>query len=238
MKRWRDAASPWGVRLRFEESDFEAMMSELLGRAGKDWFEPGKGVDVDLVLLRALDIEADYVDLPEGMLGRTLFKEDGGAAIEVSRALAEEAELDAVARRRLRSTVAHECGHVACHRQLFVRDCETLPLFGQESRQEQPSIMCRNEVVDEPRYRGEWWEFQANRCMAALLMPTRLLEAEVATQLRGMRLPSITEALRKGSCESIVRALMRVFDVSFQGTYYRLAQLGYLPAAGQVALSL
>lgn len=237
MKTWHDTASPWGKRLHFEDAEFEFMMDELRERAGCEVFARGKGVDVDLVLLRGFDIEADYLNLPDGVMGRTRFYPDGRAFVEVSRALAEEAERDAVARWRLRSTLAHECGHVGCHRSLFVRDVETLPLFDMESR-EKPGIVCRNETVDEPRYRGEWWEFQANRCMGALLMPGELIQAELAGALSETGFKNFSEALRAGVSEAVVRALAKAFDVSFAVVFYRLEQLGYLPKAGQAALRL
>ena len=105
------------------------MMKDLLLCAGPGVFVEGSGVDVDRVLLAAYQLEADYLSLPDGVLGRTLFRADGSAQIEISRELADEAEIDTLARRRFRTTLAHECGHIACHRMLFQADTETMSLF-------------------------------------------------------------------------------------------------------------
>jgi len=242
MKSWPDSKSPWGKQLRFEEDEFEAMMDEMRGRAGSECFTPGKGVDVDLVVLRAIETEADYVDLPAGVMGRTIFGADGSATIEISRSLSEEAEHDRVAERRLRTTVAHECGHVACHRGLFMRDTETFSLFavteGTKSAVTKPPIMCREESVGRIGYNGQWWEYQANRCMAALLLPRRLFGASAKRCLGDGGFKSGEECLNRGYAEHFVRELSDEYNVSQQATLLRLQALGYLPSGTQARLRL
>ena len=121
------------------------MMKDLLLCAGPGVFVEGSGVDADRVLLAAYQLEADYVSLPDGVLGRTLFRAEGSVQIEISRKLADEAEIETLARRRFRTTLAHECGHVACHRMLFQADTETMSLFpsGEGHEEEKPAILCR-----------------------------------------------------------------------------------------------
>lgn len=160
MRSWRDPRSPWGKQIRFDEHEFESMMDEMRERTGSDSFTPGKGIDVELVLLRAIGAEADYVDLPANTLGRTVFSEDGAVRIEVSRVLSDEAEGDTLARRRLRTTLAHECGHVVCHRSLFMQDTESLSLFAASHLDARatarPAILCRSESISSKGYAGEW----------------------------------------------------------------------------------
>lgn len=240
MKTWPDARSPWGKRLYFEDSEFEVMMDELRTKAG-DCFRTGAGVDVDRVLLGGLGIEADYTDLPPGIMGRTRFPSDGKVYIEVDRRLSDEAERDATARRRLRTTLAHECGHVACHARLYAQDRETLSLFPEGAIPEEPErepIMCRHETEGTHGYSGEWWELQANRCMAALLMPRDLLVTSVRRRLDARSLRSVEDAVRMGECETIVRELASEFDVNPVVALRRLDALGYLPAGEQRRLRL
>lgn len=232
MKTRRDVQSPWGVRVYFEPREFEAMMADLFLRVDGEVFQSGSGVDVDWVLLKGLGLEADYIELPNGVLGRTLFRRDGVAKIEIARDLAESAETDQLARRRLRTTLAHEAGHVACHQQLFVQDTETLSLFGaQNTAQEKPAILCRETSVD-AGYRGEWWEYQANQCMAALLLPKHLFIPQVKQALDAHGVGSFVEALRGGYDESVIRMLANVFDVSWQAALLRLQELGFAPTEG------
>lgn len=239
MRSWRDPASPWGKQIRFDDREFEAMMDELRFNAGGECFQSGRGIDVDLVMMRSIGTEPDFVDLPDGILGRTLFKEDGSVRIEISRELCERAEVDTVARRRLRSTMAHECGHVACHRGLYIRDTESYSLFDDSVFARTPrreSIMCRADSLGRHGYTGEWWEYQANRCMAALLLPKTLFSRAVHAALEAREANSFEVVMRTGDAESIVRALADDFDVSLSMTVIRLEALGFIPKASQGAL--
>ena len=230
MRSSRDHQSPWGKRLYFESHEFETMMKDLLLRAGPEVFVEGIGVDVDRVLLAAFELDADYVGLPDGLLGRTLFLADGSTQIEVLRELADEAETDAVARRRLRTTLAHECGHVACHRTLFLADTETFSLFssGEAQEEEKPAILCRESTVGSG-YSGEWWEYQANQCMTCLLLPRHLLVPRFHAVLTEVGVRSYEEAAKKGKDIEIVRTLANMFDVSWQALLYRLEETGLIP---------
>lgn len=237
MKSWRDQASPWGKQLRFEGAEFESMMDELRLRIPGGCFRAGAGVDVDLVMMRGIGCEPDFVDLPNGILGRTLFREDGSVRIEISRKLCELAEGDVVARRRLRSTLAHECGHVACHRSLFIQDSETISLFPHSSTRARPvPIMCREEAVGRRGYTGEWWEYQANQCMAALLLPRRLFGDAVRMRLGLRGLASFQKGISSGGAEALTRELAAEFDVSLSMTVIRLETLGFIPKAEQASL--
>ena len=237
-----DTEGQFGVRLYFEPVEFEQMMDGLRLRTGPDAFQEGTGVDVDLVLLKAFEIEADYVDLPPGVLGRTLFNSDGRPRVEVSRELEEASFDDGLARRRLRTTLAHETGHVACHASLFIEDTETMSLFPDDiAAKKKNSTLCRDEsvgVFDQRRYRGEWWEYQANQCMAALLLPRRLFREKTGGALEAMGVVSFGEAVRMDRSDEVVRSLANCFDVSQEAIYYRLKGMGYVPDEEQKSLAL
>ena len=230
-----DHLSPWGKRVYFEVAEFEAMMTKAFLKAGPEAFVEGQGVDVDRVLLKEFGIEADYVALPQGVLGRTLFHPESRAHVEVCRELAEEAEVDALARRRLRTTLAHEGGHLACHGHLFVTDTDSYSLFSEPDGEPKPSILCRDSSVGSGGYSGEWWEYQANQCMACLLLPRRLLEPYYVAVLESEDARSFADAMKKGVEEEVLRALAKVFDVSWQALLIRLQALGYAPREGDLA---
>lgn len=238
MKSWKDGKSPWGTSLRFDAVEFETMMDELRERAGGGGFIDGRGVDIDHVLLEGLGIEPDFVDLPPGVMGRTRFHPNGRAEVEISRTLADLAESDVTARRRLRSTLAHECGHIACHSTLFIRDTATLQLFPGGDQGSKPPIMCRESSVTPKRYNGEWWEYQANQCMAALLLPKTMFKASIEKALAACGCNTFEEAVREGKAEGVLRWLSKGFDVSLEATFYRLQAFGYVPEGTQAALHL
>ena len=206
-------------------------MDDLRMQAGVDVFREGSGIDVDLVLLKAFGLEADYVDLPTGVLGRTIFDRLGNARIEVSRDLDEASASDNLARRRLRTTLAHEGGHVACHSTLFIEDTATMPLFPEDDAPEQEGILCREASFgnyDERRYSGEWWEYQANQCMASLLLPRKLFLEKVDGEVEAMGAASFDEVICRDSGEKVVRSLANCFDVSLEAVLFRLKGLGYV----------
>ena len=231
MRSYRDPSSPWGHGVFYEDHEFESVMDEMRGRAGKGVFERGKGVDVDLVLKRVYDLDPDFVPLPEGTLGRTTFHPDGRLVLEVSIDLADRAESSAVDRRRLRSTMAHEGGHVGLHQHLYCLDNVTGNLFGDPVR-EAAGVLCRGDrIKDRPDYGGkrEWWEYQANRGMAALLLPASQLRQEAEQALHQRGLPSVRAVIEAKQTQDFIYQLVDVFDVSFEMMVYRLQDRGWLP---------
>jgi hypothetical protein len=222
-----DHSSPWGQRLWFDDHEFDAMMDEVRLKAGQHAVTPGRGVSVEAILESVFKVVPDYVSLPEGVLGKTVFHRDGTFEVFISRALSDEADSSDVARRRLRATLAHECAHIVEHGHLHLVDGLTLPLFGM-MEPPTPKVLCRREAVgsfSNGRYDGQWWEFQANRGMASLLLPKREVSKFVQDALTARKRPTFQEAFAAREAESIVRELMQLFDVSMQAAIYRLQEL-------------
>ena len=148
-----------------------------------------------------------YEDLGPDILGFTIFNSSGGVdAIVVSRSLEEQNTTPA--RRRVRSTVAHEAGHGLLHGSLFIDS----PDLGENQRR----ILCRSEdiLVETPRsYRGRWWEFQANQAIGSLLLP-RLLVNTFLDQ-SGIELDSCgNRTLSPVQRESLAKKAAVIFDVN------------------------
>lgn len=197
MKARVDPTSPWGQRLWFDDHEFDSMMDEVRLKAGPGVCQDGSGIEVEAILERIFSVVPDYMDLPEGILGKTVFHRDGRFEVHISRRLSDEAESDIVARRRLRATLAHECAHIVEHGHLHLVDGLTLPLFG-KVEPPAPKVLCRQELIGSFKnagYDGQWWEYQANRGMASLLLPNRELGEHIRQMLlmRGWR--TIREAI-------------------------------------------
>lgn len=241
MRTTVDRTSPWGQRLWFEGHEFDAMMDEVRLKSGQDVITPGRGIDIEAIFEKLYGVVPDYTDLPDGVLGKTVFHCDGRFDVLLSRQLSDEADTDDVARRRLRATLAHECAHVVVHGHLHLIDAATLPLFGQ-AEPPAPKVLCRKESVGSFRqngYDGQWWEYQANRGMASLLLPKRLLNEFVREALAARGLQSMDEAARAQALEPLIREIVRTYDVSMQLVTYRLQEVGTLPKnTAQVALGL
>lgn len=228
MKIRPDRKSPWGKRIWLEEHEFEELMDEVRMKSGQSRIKPGTGVDVDAIFERVYGVVPDFDTLPNGVLGKTVFQADGQFNVYLSRELAEEAELSVVARRRLRATAAHECAHVVLHRYLHMDDVATIGLFGDEAKRVS-RVLCRREAIGRPAYLGEWWEFQANRGMASLLVPKSELERAIKRSLKLLKLKSVDKVIEQGEVENLVRELMGYFDVSMQLMTFRMQGLGFLP---------
>lgn len=215
-------------------------MDDLRLQAGEDVFCEGKGIDVDRVLLRSLQAEPDFVALEPNILGCTQFYPDGRFQIQISSSLADNAVSDLISRRRLRTTLAHECGHVVCHRPLFMADTSTLSLFDHPANmnENQAKIICRTSNIGNFHYKGEWWEYQANRCMASLLLPRELFLKYAKKQISIGKFPTFEAAIETGNAMTIVRQLSEIFDVSQQAVFFRLSSMGFVPKEEQKTLSL
>src|SRR6516165_3085425 len=150
-----------------------------------------------------------YEDLGPEHLGCIIFNTSGAVeAILVSRFLEEQNTIPA--RRRARSTVAHEAGHGLLHGSLFIGD--NFPDRGKNQRR----ILCRSEDIlleTESSYRGRWWEFQANQAIGSLLLP-RLLVNTFLDQ-SGIELDSSgNRTLSPVQRESLAKKAAVIFDVN------------------------
>jgi hypothetical protein len=150
-----------------------------------------------------------YEDLGPDNLGCTIFNSSGAVeAILVSRSLEEQNTTPA--RRRVRSTVAHEAGHGLLHGPLFIGD--NFPDRGENQRR----ILCRSEdilVETQRSYRGRWWEFQANQAIGSLLLPRLLVNAfldQSGIEVGSSGSRSLTPAQR----ESLAKKAAVTFDVN------------------------
>jgi hypothetical protein len=155
-----------------------------------------------------------YEDLGPGNLGCIIFNSSGGVeAILVSRFLEEQNTIPA--RRRVRSTVAHEAGHGLLHGPLFVETNSPDLINGADGKNRR-RILCRSEdiLVDTQRpYAGRWWEFQANQAMGSLLLPSPLMRAFLDQS--GIDPASFGSGiLTPAQNESLVKKAAVIFDVN------------------------
>ena len=139
-------------------------------------------VRIDRFIEKRFMVSPAYGDLPDGVLGMAKFTDVGVAELIVAKFLEDEPF-----ERRRRTTLAHEAGHGLLHAYLFVLDHNEEPLFCDNSELKKPKFMCRENC-------GQWWEFQANKAMAALLMP-RILEAARSIAFRSCTLTGFGASL-------------------------------------------
>lgn len=179
MSSGSHAAGPFCRRLYLHENHIERISREALASVELLPENPGP-VRIERFIYLAFGFEEEYETLPSNIMGCAKFTRNGLRRIIVNRDLAEQD--DPVSRLRVRSTLAHEAGHGIFHNQLFIekleRDAMTRLLDDGEGLFDSVSaegFMCRAEagMTEVPKF--EWWEYQANLAMAALLLPLHLV---------------------------------------------------------------
>lgn len=164
-----------------------------------------------------LDVFADLSDEGPDVQGVTYFQPDGRPIVKVSRDLGEERWRE----NRLRTTLAHEFGHVRLHSFLWVTEAESLPLFAEHAGKP-AGPRCHRQDLVRPRERSDWMEWQAGYASGSFLMPrSAVLRLIGPVPQTPMQLDSPPAA---GHVESVRQA----FAVSGDAARVRIAQLGYL----------
>jgi hypothetical protein len=229
MKTRHNPRGPFTEQPYFTNTDIDSLCIEELGKVGLYPDKP-QPIRIDRFIEKRFDKPHSYEDLQDGILGLTRFGSRGVEEIVISRSL--EDDMSKPAERRLRSTLAHEAGHALLHAHLFVLSAQK-PLLGDWSEANRPKVLCRD--TTHAGYKGDWWEYQANMVMGAILLPKPLVHAAIDPFLKrqGMlQMPVLPSVDR----ETAVRALAEQFDVNPVVVRIRLDKLFPPERTGQMAL--
>lgn len=236
----KDYRTPQGERrLWFDDAEIEDAMEEQLRRAGLLPAAPGV-VDLERLVERHLGAPLDqYADLDEGVLGETSFDGDGQCAVRISRALThavDDEDCPPGVRGRWRATLAHEAAHIILHRRLFLAPSSQGSLFD-EPRVPRLREVRRCAASDVAHTRSvqvsDWREVQANKGMAALLMPRGLFSALTRDVLGTLPGAPLTLSPTAPELSALVERIAREFSVSKHSAAIRLETLGFVRRDGQ-----
>ena len=145
--------------------------------------------------------------------------------MRIARTLSESAQRE----HRLRTTLAHELGHVRLHACLWTLDAPPgASLRAPGAAGSGPR--CRRPGIEHPA-QADWLEWQAGYAGGALLMPAGAVSGVVASLLAPAGLPYPVHAAGT-MAGTLVRRVARTFDVSRPAAEMRLLKLGYLHRAG------
>jgi hypothetical protein len=202
MRKVPTPSGPYPFQLYFDDlGEIDEICLEALKRQSLLPSEPAP-IRIERFVEKEFKTALRYEDLGPDNLGCTIFNSSGTVqAILVSRSLEEQNTPPA--RRRVRSTVAHEAGHGLLHGPLF--DAGTSPELGENQRR----ILCRSEdilVEKKQSYRGRWWEFQANQAIGSLLLPAPLVNDFL--EQSGSQIPAPAER------EPLAKKAAAIFDVN------------------------
>jgi Zn-dependent peptidase ImmA (M78 family) len=113
----------------------------------------------------SLDAYADLSEHCEDVEGMTEFYSDRAPKVFISKKISN----DQRRKNRLRSTLAHEFGHVHFHRHLWDEKLRPGELFASSGRTNK-AICKRDTIIDAPSY--DWMEWQAGYVSGAILVPS------------------------------------------------------------------
>jgi Zn-dependent peptidase ImmA (M78 family) len=174
MKNLRAKTGPVKIKPFFKNGEIEDLCLNELKKVNLLPSEPSP-IRIDRFIEKRFKITHDYQDMDEGILGYTKFSPKGVEEVHISRSLDEEGTDSA--NRRIRTTLAHEAGHGLLHAYLFTLGKSNKVLFD-ETQPDEPKILCRDIIGTSvpKKYNGQWWEYQANKAMVALLLPKILVQ--------------------------------------------------------------
>jgi hypothetical protein len=222
MKHVPSKSGPFSERPYYEDREIEQICADALLSVGLLPSVP-QAIRIDRFIEKHFKIVPTYEELPDGVLGLTRFDGAGVREVVVARTLDEDTGV--VAERRIRTTLAHEGGHGLLHAHLFMLATPSRDLFGDFLESDTSKVLCRDIGIGSPSsgYSGQWWEYQANRAMAALLLPLKLVEAAVSDYLGTS--PAGFKYFDLKKLEAVVRQLADTFEVNPVVARLRLKQL-------------
>lgn len=228
-------------RLWIEEEEFDAFTEHELRRANLYPMPDRPSVDIERFIQRHQKAVLDqHADLGDGVAGAIEFWPDR-FKISISRRLTErvdEIDCEPGVRGRWRATMAHEAAHGLFHREVFQADpaqCSLADMLFDEAQEASQSIRCLEQEV---AFGGglDWREFQANRGMAALLMPRTVFISVVREQtheITGHRRPILPQTR---DFAALVCRVSYLFEVSRQAAAIRLRETDDALCLGQSRL--
>jgi hypothetical protein len=238
MKPYKDRKTG-ETRLWFNTGEIDEWMETELQKASLYPSEENPQVDIES-FVSGLDVDLDqYYPLPESILGMTQFKAGKRTKVLINRSLTLIAVDDPAAERWLRSkwrmTMAHEASHVMLHKSLFPTTAGQQSLFGMDDEVPGSEVNRDFHCLERNLVQGgpDWREVQANKGMAALLMPKSLFLALCCSEqerLFGMEIPILRDS---PEATRLAQSLSELFDVSVQSVQIRLEELRVFAIPGQ-----
>lgn len=230
MKNIHAKGGPHKERPFYYSHEIERMCIEELERTGYMPTEPAP-VRIERFVEKGIGINPAYEELPPKILGFTKFGAQGAEAIVISRSLQTDGTQSS--ERRVRTTLAHEAGHVLLHAHLFLKPSRQMKELFDEEHTDLSKVLCRDMVGSSTTeeyagYQGAWWEFQANAAMGSLLLPETLFRAAASPFFESTGLLGGDPVITSEGRVRLEQSLADTFDVNPVVVRHRLQQV-YFP---------
>ena len=230
MKRFAAQSGPFAEQLRFSIQEIDSMCIEALKNAGLLPSSP-EPIRIERFVEKHFKCSVRHEDMGEGVMGCTVFRENGSVELVVISTLLEDGRESS--ERRVHSTLAHEAGHCLMHASLFIKGPEQhrLGLIADKHENldfKERRILCReNDVApvgSRRGYNGRWWEWQANRAIGSFLLPVKLVQQALAPFLEVAPVTK-SPSLRPTARKQAERDLAGIFEVNPVVARIRLQEL-------------
>ena len=224
MKWASDPAGRFPRRPYYEgeelDQECEGIVSAFLKQRHGTITYPISSNDLTILIEReasSLDLFADLSAEGEGVEGMTEFFRRGKPAIHIAAALSAPGREN-----RLRTTLAHELGHVKFHTFLWTFETPSQPRGGTPV----PAPRCHRETIIGASH-VDWLEWQAGYASGAFLLPISALRRTVRQARREAGVVGDVSVTSSGG-QQIIRAVQDGYHVSADAARVRLLQLGLL----------
>ncbi|MBF0627979.1 MAG: ImmA/IrrE family metallo-endopeptidase [Magnetococcales bacterium] len=164
-----------------------------------------------------LDSYADLSDFGDDVEGMTAFFPDRRPSVLISETLANDSRRE----NRLRTTLAHEFGHLYFHRQLWDEKFFVDRLFDRDDMENK--AICKRDTILEATH-DDWMEWQAGYASGALLMPISRLRPLVEDVWQSNHLVDPID-LETKPVQALVQRIKEQFAVSGDAARVRLLKL-------------
>ena len=228
MKWVRDRSRRFEQRPYYAQEEIDVhcqdvMMGFLRAKNGRGEF-PISTDDLTVLIEQSvseLDLYANLSSEGRDVEGVTEFHRKAKPSVRVARYLSDDASRE----NRLRSTLAHEYGHVMFHGFVWNMDPTKKPANSKRRR----SPRCRRaRIVTAPQ--TDWMEWQAGYAGGALLMPVTRVKEIVGETFASWGVSRRVEAGTMRHTELVGR-IAEAFGVSKDAAKTRLLKLGFVVEA-------
>lgn len=168
----------------------------------------------------SLDSSVDLSEYGQDVEGMTAFYPDRSPEVSISNQLANDPRRE----NRLRTTLAHEFGHVHFHRHLWAEKFMTGRLFDRRSTENK--VICKRDSILDAK-ETDWMEWQAGYVSGAILMPVGPIRRFVSGFCGNRGLHAVV-TLASEPGRQIINDVMARFSVSEDAARVRLLKLGLL----------
>lgn len=236
MKQVRDNTGRFRMRPHYEPAELdrecESIVSGFLKKKYGIVKYPISTDDLTSLIeeeARDLDSYADLSAFGRGVEGVTIFNPGVKPDVKISETLASEPARE----NRLRTTLAHEFGHVHFHSYLFDPRFAELDLFQSNGavRKENQTQVCKRDTMVNAAV-TDWMEWQAGHVCGAILMPATAVRSFVRAQFASALDANVVV---DGSADAgkMIQVVQEEFKTSSEAARVRLLRLKILGSSGE-----